>query len=113
MRQVMASREHRQGRAVPLRGAEGSTGSSHGGAGAAADVVAVEKGDRGRRAERLDLHFDSQLAQKLRRAALETLGDVAVADASGRRWWVLAPGIGPTRAREIAERVRTLLESAA
>ena len=72
---------------------------------------AASKG-AGRRGDRLDRHFAPALAERLRRAALETLGDVATADISGREWWAMAPGIGPLRAREIAERVRGLLGSA-
>jgi hypothetical protein len=64
---------------------------------------AASKG-AGRRGDRLDRHFAPALAERLRRAALETLGDVATADTSGREWWAMAPGIGPLRAREIADR---------
>jgi hypothetical protein len=67
----------------------------------------------GRQAERLDRHFGPDLAARLRRAALETLGDVAIADTSGRQWWAMAPGIGPRRARAIVDRVRNLLEPGA
>lgn len=72
---------------------------------------AASKG-AGLRGDRLDRHFPPALAERLRRAALETLGDVATADTSGREWWAMAPGIGPMRAREIADRVRGLLGSA-
>ena len=65
--------------------------------------------EHGRLGERLDRHFGPELAARLRRAALETLGDVVTADTPGRRWWAMAPGIGPRRAREIADRVHTLL----
>ena len=65
--------------------------------------------EQGRLGESLDRHFDPELAARLRRVALETLGDIVTADASGRRWWAMAPGIGPRRAREIAERVHSLL----
>ena len=67
----------------------------------------------GHRADELGRHFDATLARKLQRASLETLGDVAAADASGRQWWALAPGIGPRRAREIALRVQSLLKAGA
>lgn len=64
----------------------------------------------GRQGERLERHFGPDLAARLRRAALETLGDVAMADTSGRQWWAMAPGIGPRRARAIVDRVHSLLE---
>ena len=63
----------------------------------------------GRSSEALALHFGPDVAGRLGRAALETLGDVAAAEESGRRWWAMAPGIGPVRAREIAQQVHRLL----
>jgi hypothetical protein len=65
--------------------------------------------EQGLLGDRLDQHFGPKLAARLRRAALETLGDVVTADTSGRQWWAMAPGIGPRRAREIAERVHSLV----
>jgi hypothetical protein len=113
LHQVMASRARRHGR-VRQRRNEGEPADAlqHDGA-AARDAVTGGSTDRGFHADRLDLHFGAQMAQRLRRAALETLGDVAVAHSSGRQWWALAPGIGPRRAREIVERVRSLLEPGA
>lgn len=77
----------------------------------ASEVVAssAPSMEQGRLGEGLDRHFGPELAARLRRAALETLGDIVTADTSGRRWWAMAPGIGPRRAREIAERVHSLL----
>jgi hypothetical protein len=72
-------------------------------------VSSAPSKEQGRLGESLDRHFGPELAARLRRAALETLGDVATADTSGRRWWAIAPGIGPRRAREIADRVHSLL----
>ena len=77
----------------------------------ASEVVAssAPSMEQGRLGESLDRHFGPELAARLRCAALETLGDIVTADTSGRRWWAMAPGIGPRRAREIAERVHDLL----
>ena len=72
-----------------------------------------QQADGARHVEPLGLHFQPALVQRLKRASLETLGDVAMADSSGWRWWAMAPGIGPRRAHEIAKRVRSLLKVSA
>ncbi|NRF71390.1 hypothetical protein HLB44_30835 [Aquincola sp. S2] len=59
--------------------------------------------------DRLDQWIDAGLAARLRRAGLETLNDLLVAAASGRRWWFLAPSIGPRRAQAILATVKGLL----
>ena len=72
-----------------------------------------EHRDHGHHADRLIFHFEAALVRRLKRASLETLGDVAIAHSSGRKWWAMAPGIGPRRAHEIAQRVRSLLKVSA
>ena len=59
----------------------------------------------------LRLLVGADMAERLARGALHTLGDLEAAGAAGRRWWDEVPGIGPKRARELAARVRNLLNT--
>ena len=110
LRQVMATGAQRQRGAALEHDAGRCADLSHDTSTAAPDAVSSSAPDRARLADRLDVHFDAQLARRLGRAALETLGDLSAAHSSGRKWWALAPGIGPKRALEIVARVHSLLQ---
>ena len=64
---------------------------------------------RGAASDGLWTFFEEDLVQRFIRAGLSTLGDIAEAKASGRRWWIAVAGIGPKRAKEIETRVHALL----
>jgi hypothetical protein len=84
-RQVISSRARRLGANAPPQADGAPAGVLHGNGPAVPEEATCRSPERACPADRLDVHFDVRIAQRLSRAALETLGDGSRLAASGGR----------------------------